>query len=284
MTKQLHFARPLSVSEATTLLANHPTARIIAGGTDLLVKWKNGILPDLTHLVDLGNLKLTSIAQEGDHIAIGSGCTMSQIAEHPLVKKKFPALVTAALQVGALQIRNLATLGGNVANASPAGDTIPALLTLEAQVRLAGIKGVRLVPLAKFFTGPGKTEMEAGDLIEAFLIPDRETKGTFFKLGERRAHAISKVSLALSSWAMPGSRIAWRIALGAVAPTVIRARRAETLLEGASESLTEKIIEQACQLVCEEATPISDIRSEKEYRKKMVGVLLKRALEKLKKA
>ncbi|HOY67911.1 MAG TPA: xanthine dehydrogenase family protein subunit M [Candidatus Ozemobacteraceae bacterium] len=275
------FHRPADVPSACALLASLPNAAILAGGTDLVVKLRNGVLPVVTDLVDVGGLRLSAIALADGKLRIGSGCTMEQIRTDPLVAARFPALVSAVGQVGALQIRHAATIGGNVGNASPAGDSIPALLSLEASVVLTGPKGSRTVPLADFFTGPGRTVMQKGDLIEAFELPDRPTKGCFHKMGERLAHAISKVSLALTTWDVGAGKRAVRIALGAVAPKVIRAVAAEKILEAEAWPPKKELLERAVQAACEAATPIDDVRSTKGYRKKMAGVLLERAVRSL---
>lgn len=277
-TSKIRYHRPTDASAAAALLAENAGAAVIAGGTDLVVKWKNGILPGLTDLVDLGALNLTRIVAEGGKLRIGSSCTMEQIRNNPLVISKFPTLVSAVGQIGALQIRHAATLGGNVANASPAGDSIPALMSLEAVVVLCGPKGKRNVPIGEFFTGPGKTVMQKGEFIEVFELTDRSTKGCFIKLGERLAHAISKVSLALSLWDAGGGKRTVRIAMGAVAPKVIRAFAAEQILESEVWPPKKEILDKAVQAASDAATPIDDIRSAKGYRKKMTGVLLSRAL------
>jgi len=251
----------------------------VNGGTDLIVKIRNGLYPNLKGIVDISSLPLNSISKTDKHLIIGSGCTMSQIILDPMVKKYFPVLVNAASTVGALQIRNSATIGGNVANASPAGDTIPALFSLEAEVLIANAKDSRTVAINEFFTGPGKTVMQPGELIEAFKIPLRQTSGAFLKLGERRAHAISKINMAISTW-NDGSPH-YRIAMGSVAPTVLRCQEAETLLEKSAHPLKSETILQAARLAEETAKPISDVRSTMTYRKKMAGVLLKRGLEKI---
>lgn len=278
-TSSIRYHRPADASTASALLAEIPGAAVIAGGTDLIVKWKNGILPALTDLIDLGALNLTRIVVEGGKLRIGSSCTMEQIRNNPLVVSKFPTLVSAVGQIGALQIRHAATLGGNVANASPAGDSIPALMSLDAVVLLCGPKGRRSVPIGEFFTGPGKTVMQKGEFIEAFELPDRATKGCFIKLGERLAHAISKVSLALSVWDAGAGKRTVRIAMGAVAPKVIRAVAAEQLLEAKVWPPDRESLEKAVQAASDAATPIDDIRSVKGYRKKMAGVLLAKALK-----
>jgi len=280
-SSNIKYHRPADVVAACAILAEKPGSVVVAGGTDLIVKWKNGILPSLTDLVDLGALRLSQIVLEGTNLRIGSGCTMEQVRNNPLVTARFPTLVSATGQVGALQIRHAATIGGNVANASPAGDSIPALMSLEAVVLLCGQKGQRRVPIAEFFTSPGKTVMQKGEFIEAFELPDRATKGCFFKLGERLAHAISKVSLALSTWDAGDGKRSVRIAMGAVAPKVIRATVAERILEAEAWPPKKDILEKAVQAAFEAATPIDDVRSIKGYRKKMAGVLLERAVKSL---
>ncbi|MFZ2960872.1 MAG: xanthine dehydrogenase family protein subunit M [Candidatus Ozemobacteraceae bacterium] len=281
MKSLLGYVSPTSIQEAAAFLETNPGARIISGGSDLVVKWKNGMLPDLTHFVDIGTLRLDRIEMVSSLVRIGSACTMASIASDDRIKSRFPALAAAALVVGAPQIRNMATLGGNVANASPAGDTIPALMSLDALVVLHGTKGERRVEIASFFTGVGKTVMERGEIITAFELMDRPTKGMFLKLGERRAHAISKVSAAVSTWTLPGNRPEWRVALGAVAPTVIRARRAEALLDGHSGHLVSETLERVKVLVAEDAKPIDDVRSQATYRRKMTAVLVERIISRI---
>jgi len=277
----INYHRPVDAAAACAILAEKPGAAVVAGGTDLIVKWKNGMLPSLTDLVDLSALRLSQIIPEGQKLRIGSGCTMEQVRNNPLVIARFPTLVSATSQVGALQIRHAATIGGNVANASPAGDSIPALMSLEAVVILCGQNSRRSVPIVDFFTGPGKTVMQKGEFIEAFELPDRVTKGCFIKLGERLAHAISKVSLALSTWDAVDGKRAVRIAMGAVAPKVIRATMAEQILEAEAWPPKKNILEKAVQAAFDAATPIDDVRSIKGYRKKMAGVLLERAVKSL---
>ncbi len=279
MSDQPRIFHPKNLDEAIDLLSRNPGARLLAGGTDFLVKWRNGMFPGLDGVIDLGRIPLDGIHQEKDHIVIGAGCTMSAISSSELIRERCPALAAAASQVGALQIRNAATLGGNVANASPAGDTIPALYSLEAVVLIRGQGKMRRVPIQEFFTGPGKTVLEKAEIIEAFEISDKPSRGTFLKLGERLAHAISKVSLALSVRVAKSGKASVRVALGAVAPTVIRATAAEEHLEGQPWPPSPETMEKAAELAVEAAKPIDDIRSVKGYRKKMAGTLLRHALE-----
>ncbi|MDD2999458.1 MAG: xanthine dehydrogenase family protein subunit M [Candidatus Riflebacteria bacterium] len=274
----INFYKPTTIKEAVDLLQNQ-NYLAIAGGTDLVVKIRNGLFPGIRALVDLGALPLKTIKQENGKLIIGSGCTMSQIISDPLVKEYFPVLTKAASTVGAVQIRNAATIGGNIANASPAGDTIPALYSLEAVVIITGGQGQRQVPIDKFFTGPGKSVLRTGEIIEAFSLPLRKTSGSFLKLGERRAHAISKINMAVSTW--NDGKNHFRVAMGSVAPTVLRCEKAEAVLEGAGLPLTEEILEQAAEIAMSTASPISDIRSTGSYRKRMAGVLAKRALKAL---
>lgn len=271
----LRYFKPLSIKEASELLAR-PGHLAIAGGTDLIVKLRNGMFPQAAALVDISGLPFKGITREKDRVIIGSGCTMTQIITDKTVGEFFPALLKAASTVGANQIRNAATIGGNVANASPAGDTIPALYSIEAEVLITGAAGDRTVAIDQFFTGPGRSVLKPGELIAGFAIPMRTTRGAFCKLGERRAHAISKINLALSIFNNGQPR--YRIAIGSAAPTVVRCRPAEELLEKAGNNLSDEIVAQAAALACETANPISDVRSSKSYRKQMAGVLLKRAL------
>lgn len=280
MMNQIKYLKPENLSQACSFLEKEPQSMAIAGGTDLIVKVRNGMYPNLQTFVDISALPLKSIKEAGEYIEIGSGCYMSSVVESPLIQKHFPALAKAASTVGALQIRNLATIGGNSANASPAGDTIPALYSLGALVRIQGPSGSRELPIEDFFTGPGKNALAKGELIEAFLIPRRITRGAFMKLGERKAHAISKINLALSVW-QEKDRLTCRIAMGSVAPTVIRAPEAEKLIEKSGLPLNDKLLEEAATLAIAAAKPISDVRSTQAYRKQMAGVLLKRALKEI---
>jgi CO/xanthine dehydrogenase FAD-binding subunit len=277
---ELKFFKPESISQATQFLSSEPDSMPVAGGTDFVVKVRNGLFPQLKSMVDISSLPLKEITENDKDIVIGSGCTMTQVTISPIVKKYFPALSEAASTVGALQIRNLATLGGNTANASPAGDTIPALCSIEAQLKLNGPEGTRMVPIEDFFTGPGKTILKKAELIEAFILPKHESKGAFLKLGERKAHAIAKINLAISVW-QENTATRCRIAMGSVAPTVIRVSSVEKLIESNGLPLSEENLQTAIKLASEAARPISDVRSTRAYRKQMAGVLMKRAIERI---
>lgn len=275
---ELKFFKPGTVEEASRLLTN-PGYLAIAGGTDLIVKIRNGLYPGAVAIVDITALPFKAVVKEKDRVIIGSGCTMSQVIADPVINEFFPTLIRAASTVGAMQIRNAATIGGNTANASPAGDTIPALYSLEAEVLVTGPHGRKSLPIEKFFTGPGRSVLQPGELIEGFALPLRKTTGSFLKLGERRAHAISKINLALTTWHDGKPR--YRIAIGSAAPTVLRCEKAEAILEAAGHPLSEAVLMQVAAIASETAQPISDVRSTRTYRKQMAGVLLKRALQSL---
>ncbi|MGM0600254.1 MAG: FAD binding domain-containing protein [Candidatus Rifleibacteriota bacterium] len=278
MTANIEFYKPEKLDEACRLLAEVPDSKALAGGTDLIVKMRNGLYPDLKAIVDLNSLQLNKIYEDDARIFIGSGCTMTDICNNSLVKEKFPALVIAAGTVGAIQIRNAATLGGNSANASPAGDTIPALYSLGARILLCGPGGKRReIAIENFFAGPGKNKLEKGEIIESFILPGVKTRGAFLKLGERKAHAIAKLNLALSVWEEEGN-VKCGIALGSASPTVLRLYEAEKFLEKNGPDLNEKQIEELANLAVIAAKPIDDLRSSEKYRKAMAGVLMKRVL------
>ncbi len=273
------FFKPKSVKEASELLKN-PGYIAVVGGTDTVVKVRGGFYKSLKALVDLNGLFSNEVRTGGDKCIIGSACTMNTLADNPVINEYFPALAQAAASIAAFQIRNAATIGGNVGNSSPVGDTIPALYSLEAVVNIVSADGNRDVPVNEFITGVGKNVLQPGEMIESFTIPMRKTVGSFTKIGERKALSISKVNLALSHW--NDGKPHYRVAMGAVAITVLRCPKAEELLEKAQHPLSDETIEQAAQFAIETATPITDLRSTKAYRKQMAGVLLKRALNAIK--
>lgn len=279
MINQVKFLKATSISEASQMLCNEPNSMAVAGGTDFIVKVRNGMFPSLEAFVDISSLPLKEIVEENGKLIIGSGCTMASVTANAMVKDYFPTLSKAAGTVGALQIRNSATLGGNTANSSPAGDTIPALYSIEAEIRTLGPNGRREIPMDKFFTGPGRNVLEKGELIEAFVIPIRKTQGEFMKLGERKAHAISKINLALTLWQDKDQKLNCRIAMGSVGPVILRVPKAERLIEESGLPLSPENLEKVAQMSIEAASPISDVRSSQAYRKQMAGVLLKRALK-----
>jgi xanthine dehydrogenase FAD-binding subunit len=273
-----NYIAPLNLEAALFELRNNPGAVVIAGGTDVIPRWRNGLLqPDL--LIDLRLLKLCYISIEANQVRIGACTSFSQMVASALLSEHFPALVEACRQIASPPIRNRGTLGGNLINASPAADTAPPLLVYDAKLVLAKSGSARNLPVEKFFIGPGKTVREPDEILTEVRLSLCQTKmaSNFLKLGKRQAMAIAVASVAVRiSFSDAGEVIQAHIALGSVAPTPLRARKAELLLEGKKPS--DEVINAAAHLAHEEAAPISDIRASKAYRSRMVEVLVKRAL------
>jgi xanthine dehydrogenase small subunit len=268
--------RPRRLDDALELLAQRALeARPLAGGTDILVEAKDGRVARGA-LLDVSAVEeMRGIEERGDALWIGAAATHTEILESALVARYAPALPAACAVVGGPQIRNRGTLGGNLANASPAADTVPPLFAADAVLELVSVSARREVPVTQMFTGPRRSVLARDELIVGVRIPRRDgVRAAFLRLGQRQAQAISKVSVAVAL-AFAGGRPSWaRVALGAVAPTVVRARRAEqALLEGGPLALA-----RARKLVMEEIAPIDDLRSTREYRREMAGVLFERAV------
>jgi xanthine dehydrogenase FAD-binding subunit len=248
---------------------------VVAGGTDILVRLHDAIeKPSLLVLDGISQLRKINAAEK--QIKIGPLVTFTEIEESATLRKFAPQLCQAASVAGSVQIRNRATIGGNIANASPAGDLIPPLYALGASLELMSSKGKRVVDIEDFFTGPGKTILKSNELITGIKIPKSRNLGFFARLGTRKALAISKVSVAVNFALRSGKITNTKISLGAVAPTVIRAQAAEEILE--NQNLNSDNIEKAALAVIETARPIDDIRSNAEYRKQMTGVLFRRGM------
>jgi CO/xanthine dehydrogenase FAD-binding subunit len=268
---------PTTLADAYATLATAP-ARPIAGGTDLMVALTGELGEPPERVLDLWRLdELRGIALDGDAIAIGALTTYTEIRRSALCREHVPALVEAAATIGAAQIQNRGTLGGNIANASPAGDTLPVLLALDAAFVLGSSRGERTVPAEAFWMSYRKTALAADELILRVRIPlaaGRETR--FRKIGTRRAQAISKVVLALS-YLDAGPSGPWsgvRLALGSVAPTPIRARATEAALEGRPP--TPETADRSAETLAGELAPIDDVRSTAEYRRLVAARVLHR--------
>jgi carbon-monoxide dehydrogenase medium subunit len=280
------YYRPTTIDEALTTIDRFDgNVSILAGGTDLLAQMKEhrGKHPPLVDVKRI--IELAGIRADDGTLSIGATATARAVAASPLVRDRFPMLAEALKILGSTQIGNRATIGGNLSNASPAADSAPALLALDASVRLVGKQKERCVPLDQFFVAPKKTVM-GQELLSTVIIPAQRGSGVFYKLGPRNApEDISIASAAV--FAVPASINAscleFRIALGAVAPTPIRARHAEERLRG--YSLDAKLIDEAaCIAADKDSHPISDIRGSAEYRRAMIRVLVKRALEQIARA
>ena len=253
--------------------------RPLAGATDLLVQITGEIGPPPVRLLDLWHLdELRGIDVTREGLVLGALTTYSQIRRSALCRELAPALVEAAATIGAAQIQNRGTIGGNIANASPAGDTLPVLLAADAVLLVGGQRGEREIPIAKFFVDYRKTALQSDELILQVRIPLPAGRSVRFrKVGTRRAQAISKVVMALA-WQDLGAA-GWRevrVALGSVAATTIRARATEAVLEGARP--TPEVADRAAETLAGELNPIDDVRSTADYRRIVAARILHRLL------
>jgi len=254
--------QPKSLGDALKMLRDEGPLVPMAGCTDLYVSLNFGTLKD-TRFLNLWRLSaLKTIEMRGGMLSIGALATHTDLIRSPLVQRRVPMLAAAAREVGGVQIQNRGTIGGNVANASPAGDTLPVLAAAEATVILGSAAGTRRVPFTEFYTGYRQTVRRPDELVVGFEIPAIRGRQYFRKVGTRAAQAISKVVVA----AVVGDRP--RIALGSVAPTVIRATRTEAALAAGAS------IEDAQRTLLAEIAPIDDIRSTAEYRRRVAANLL----------
>lgn len=273
---------PTSVEETLRLLADHGSdARLIAGGTDLLIELERGIRR-ASVLIDISRVPgLDGIALEDDALRIGPLVTHNRLVASQIVAKRAGVLAQAAWTVGAPAIRNRGTLGGNLITASPANDTIPALWVLGAHLVLRSVRGERTVPIAEFYRGVRQVDLAPDEMLVEVRVPPMHPgeRGVFLKLGLRRALAISLVNTAVVVRLEEGRITRARIALGSVAPTIIRVPEAEGILVGGP--LSEEQVERAADLAARAAVPIDDIRAGAEYRRRMVRVLVRRALQML---
>jgi len=280
--KTFDYVKARDAGHAVALLAKHGrAARILAGGTDLLVELKSAVdAPEV--VIDISRLAgLKGIALTDEGLRLGALVTHSEIIASALIRDVFPGLADAARSIGAVQTRNLATLGGNLMSCVPSMDSGPLLLALDARVTVEGPGGRRQIPLQELFVGPRKTALGPDELLIEIVIPKRYLgkPAAFQKFGLRKGQALALVNAAASFW-IDGGKNSFRearIALGAVAPTVIRAAKAEAYLEG--RPITLEAMEEAGRLAAAEAKPISDFRASAGYRRDLIAVLVKRALE-----
>lgn len=281
ITEKIDLRFPKTLAEALRLQASEQTrGKLLAGGTDLMVQWAAGV-PIPERAVSVWNLpELSAIEVFPDRIEIGAGVTHAFLRDAVQIHRHVPALIAAAATVGAAQIQARGTLGGNAANASPAGDTAPALLVTGGSVLLASFSGTREVPLAKFWTAYRQIDAHPDEIIVAFRLPKRgKAQERFRKIGTRRAQAISKVMAASRILVDKGTIRSAAIALGSVAPTPVRLDEVEAFLVG--NKLSPKLIDEAEILAQATVRPIADIRSTAEYRRWASGRLVRDALENL---
>jgi CO/xanthine dehydrogenase FAD-binding subunit len=267
---------PATLPEALAILADFGgAARALAGGTDLLLKLKAERLAP-SAVVNIKRVPQLHSRVVNSHVSLGALTTLSELRASPTIRSRLPALATAAGTMASVQIRNLATLGGNLCNAAPSADLGPILMALEATALIAGPQGERELPLEEFFTGPGQTALLPGELLTAVRIMPATGLSTYLKLAPRACMDIAVVGIGLALYLEAGICQRARIVLGAVAPTPLRARRAEEALVG--QRLTAELIEHAAQLAGEAAQPIDDVRGTAWYRRRMVVTLTRRGL------
>ena len=259
--------RPADVEEAVDALDAHPQATLLAGGTDLMVEVNFGRLRPAKVIT----LRRLEELRENSLRRLGAGVSFRTLESGP-----HKALAQIARTIGSPQIREAATLGGNIGTASPAGDALPFLAGLDARIELRSARGTRLVPWDEFFTGVKKTSRRPQEIITAVELPDDlPDRSEFAKIGQRNAMVISIVSACVFRWADGRTRVA----LGSVGPTPVRARRAEAMIEAAGPAPDEGALDEFARLASEEASPITDHRGTADYRRRAAGILARRLLE-----
>jgi len=277
--RRFDYLRPKSLKEALQQKKTIADAKFISGGTDLLVQIKNRELQPPA-LISLKSIPELATIEINAGARIGALATISDIIQHNELGLNYPVLVEAARRLGSVQIRNVATVGGNLCNCSPSADMALPLLVLEAKVRLQTVKASREIPLSEFFKGPGESCLSSDEILTDIILdpPHQKAKVTFLKKGR------VKMDLAIASLAvlleMEGGKCRKaRIAAGSVAPMPLRLSKVEALLEGAS--LSKDLVSKAQQLARDIVSPITDVRATEEYRRQIVGVYVKRGLEKI---
>ena len=277
---RFNYLEPATIKEAVSLLSKYDgKARAIAGGTDLLVQIRGKtIKPE--YVVDIGYIPGLDYINydEKQGLSIGALATIRAIEKSDKLCRIYPVISQAAGLLGSVAIRNVATIGGNLCNAAPSADTAPPLIGLSARARIIGPGGERLVSLEDFFTGPGETVLKAGELLLEIQVPvpPPGTRGVYLKHG-RSAVDLATVGVAVVMALESGGVCRdVKIVLGAVAPTPMRAKKAEGVLRG--KKVEPALVEEAAQVASGEAQPITDVRASAEYRKEMVKVFTRRAI------
>jgi CO/xanthine dehydrogenase FAD-binding subunit len=266
---------PRDLATALERMAREPGAwKPFAGGTDLMVLLEAGKLPHRNFLSIWGLPELGGIEVTPAHLTLGALTTYTELRRHEIIAREFPLLCQAAGETGSIATQNRGTLGGNVANASPAADSPPALFVYDAELELASASGVRRVPYHGFWSGYKQMDLRSDELIRRIRVPREKSgwKQYYRKVGTRRAQAISKVCFAGAARVDAGRIVDIRIALGSVAPTVLRAVETEKTLRG--ERLSPAILHAAQEILAREIAPIDDMRSTSRYRRRVAQNLL----------
>ncbi len=275
MTSPREVVRPRTLSDVVQALSSAgPTARVHGGGTDLMVQI-NEKRGDCQTIVDLGLVEeLRGIETTSGSLRIGAAEPMSDILGDSRIRSLFPALIDAMQVVGSVQIRHRATLGGNIGNASPAADTVPVLVALDAAAVIAGPTGFRTVPVDSLFLGPGRTTVGLGEVIKDLHVPTTPTSSSaYLRLTRRNSVDLALVSVAV---VLP-SKGTPRVSFGAAGPVIARAKAVEEALADWWANGSDSLLEEAARIAEKSVRPISDLRAGEGYRRAMAGVLLKRA-------
>ena len=278
---KFNYLAPTTLDEALSLLSEYRgRAKVIAGGTDLVPKLKRREIRAPEYVIDLKGIPgLDEIKFDASGLTLGAMVTIEMVESSAKIQQRLGILAQAAQSMASPQVRNRGTIAGNICNAVPSADSAPPLLTLGARLKIVSGKGERTVNIEDFFTGPGQTALDEDEIlaeIQLSSIPPNG-KGVYLKLTPRRAMDLAIVGVAVVVIPQDGICRDIRIALGAVAPTPIRAKKAEAILKG--QKLDDKLIEKAAQAAAGQSNPIDDHRASAEYRRDMVEVLAKRAIK-----
>lgn len=283
LVSQIDVVSPASLKECLTILAKEESdARLIAGGTDAVVRMKEGKWRPQKWINIQGLKELRYIVEKDGEIHIGPLTTHTDIVRSTILQTKADVLVEASREVGAIQMQNIGTIGGNIGTASPAGDTIPALYVLNTVIEISSLNGKRHVPIKEFFIGPGRTVLKQNEIITNIIIQpqDENEIGIFQKLGPRKAQSISIVNVAISLLMGENRQVLnAKIAFGSVGPTIIRAKKCESMLT--LSPLSDELIQNVAKIAWKEVMPITDVRASAEYRRDMASALLERGLYRL---
>ncbi|HUT69870.1 MAG TPA: xanthine dehydrogenase family protein subunit M [Desulfatiglandales bacterium] len=278
--KNFYYMKPSNLADAISAHREHENAFLFAGGTDLLVGMKNDFLRPQC-IIDLKNIANIKSFEYHEGWKFGALTTIRDIEVSETLKQRMPFLCQAASCMGSIQIRNRATIGGNLCNASPAADMSTMFLAMDSKVKIISADNERVVELDKFFTGPNSTILNRGEVLTEIIVSKdtEQFKGIYMKFGPRKAMDIGIVNIAvlLDADFKSGSCKEIRIALGAVAPTVIRARKAEDFLNG--NILSADLMSKTAEMASSESDPISDFRASADYRKELVKNLVVRGIE-----
>lgn len=281
--KNFRYFKPETIEDAAQILGDlNGKAMALSGGTDLLVRMRSRIIQPEA-VVDIKGIKDLALKKEDKTkgLTLGSTVTIGEIENWELIQKRYPVLSQAAATLGGPQVRNKATVGGNLCNASPSADMSPALMVLNASVNILSKDGNRNLPLEEFFRGPGETAMDKGEILTSVQVPKMlaNSHAVYIKLGRRKAMEIPVAAVAVMMTLDDSFSkcLDIRIAMGAVAPTPLRAKQAENLIRG--KIIDDAVIQEVAEEASRECSPISDVRASAWYRQKAIEGLVKKAIK-----